>query len=88
MLPEIELFVTGGGPEILSQIDLIILLGIAFFVYKQQALAFPERRIGQDHGVFLVPRCGETIVPGMHNDLVAANTMQVEVHGAHAPHLG
>ena len=88
VLHEVQLLVAGRGPEILAHDDLVILLGVALLVHEQQALLLPERRIGQNHRVFPAPRRGEAVVSGMDNHLVAADAVQIEVHRAHAAHLG
>lgn len=65
----VQLLVTRRRPKILSDDDLVVLLHVAFFIHKEQALLFAERSIGERHAVLAAPRRGQTVVTGM--DLLA-----------------
>ena len=88
MLHKVELLIAGRGPEALSNDNLALFLGVTFFVHKEQALLFPERRVGKDHRIFLAPRRGKAVVPAMNHYPVAADAVEVQVHRAHAADLG
>jgi hypothetical protein len=78
----------GRGPKILAHDDLVFLLGVAFFVDKEQALLLSERRIGQHHCVITAPWRSEPVMAVANHHLVAADAVQIDVHCAHAADLG
>ena len=88
VLDEVELLVAGRGPEILADDDLIFLLRVAFLVHEQQTLLLAEGRVGEHHRILAAPRRGQTVMPAVDDDLVAADAVQIGVHRAHAADLG
>ena len=88
MLHKVELLVAGGGPEVLAVDRLLILVHVPLLIHEEQALAFAEGRIGQDHAVFFTPGRGEAVQSRVNHHLVTADAVQGEIHRAHAAHLG
>jgi len=87
VLDEVELLVAAvGGPEIAAlDIDLFF-LRFAIVVDDGDAALLAEGRIGQHH-VHQLGLFGEAVAGGDQR-LVAAQAMQIEVHGAQARHVG
>ena len=88
MLDEVELLVAGGGPEVFADDDLLVALRVTFLVHEQEALLLAEGRIGEDHRVLVAPRRRQAVVPGVDDDLVASNAVEMGIHRTHAPDLG
>lgn len=87
VLQEVQLFVARGDREVLA--DIVLPLGVdpAPVVDDAERLALPERRVGQDN-VPALGRLGQQGVRRDHRRRVAADPVQVEVHGAQPHHLG
>jgi len=88
VLDEVELLVAGRGPEVLADDDLVFLLSVAFLVHEQEALLLAEGRIGEDDRILAAPRRSQAVVPGVDDDLLGADAVQVDGHRAHAADLG
>ena len=83
MLEEVELLVAGGGPEVGALHRQRLPLRLALAVDEGEGRLAAEGRVGQ-HQVVVDPRMGPQAV--VHGDvgLVAADAVEVQVHGAEA----
>ena len=61
MLEEVELFVLGGGPEVLALVRDVLLLQGTFFGDEGDAALLPEWWIGEDHAEALAGICCEGV---------------------------
>lgn len=83
MLEEIELFVAGGGPEIVAQNFPALLHLVATLIDNGDAGFLAEWRVGEHHIVIDGWLGGEAVFSG-GDVLLVAEAMQEQVHGAQA----
>ena len=83
VLDEVELLVAAGRPEILTVIDEVCLLLLAFFVGEREGGFLAERRIGQ-HVIHAVARIGQQRIPAGdgHGAVNIADVVQIQIHQA------
>jgi hypothetical protein len=83
VLQEVELFIAGGGPEVVAQNLFALLHLVPILVDDCDAGLFAEWRIGEHHVVVHRWLGGEAVFAGGDVFLVA-QTVQEQVHGAQA----
>src|ERR1017187_2066667 len=81
VLEKVELFVAGGGPEVVAQNLLTLLHLIAILVDDGDAGLFPEGRVGQHHVEVDRWLGGQAVLAG-GDVLFVAEVVQQQVHGA------
>ncbi len=82
MLHEIELFVRGGCPEVLALDGVALLADLAVLADDGGAALLAEGRVGEHHLETVARVRGQRV--GYHNglEILAADAVQQQVHGA------
>ena len=87
MLEEVELLVARGDGEVVAHVVLPLAVDAAVLAHDAEGLALAEGRVGQDDVVAGAPAVEQGVLLD-HGRGHAANSVQVEVHGAQAHDLG